>query len=99
DDYSWLHTLVYGRRRWVVIRYELAPAPSNPHVSPDLRVTARFLEPTWSEAAPAASRLRAPFAEPEPSDSSEPFADAELVVAPLASAATTDHAPASCTSA
>jgi hypothetical protein len=83
DDYSWLHALVYGRRRWVVIRYELARDPSNPHVSPDLRVTARFLTPTWSEAPPAPGRLPAAFAQPEPVDASEPFADTELALAPL----------------
>jgi hypothetical protein len=94
DDYSWLHALVYGRRRWVVFRYELAAPPTNEHVSPDLRVTASFLHPTWSEAVPSTASLQRPFAKPAPSDSSEPFADSELALAPLAAPIPKDKCPA-----
>jgi hypothetical protein len=94
DDYSWLHTLIYGRRRWVVLRYELAVAPKVANVSPDLRVTARFLHPTWGEAPPTTSRLQAAFSETEPTDSSEPFANAELPLAPVAAATAADKCPA-----
>jgi hypothetical protein len=93
DDYSWLHSLIYGRRRWVVLRYELAAEPTNPNVSPDLRVTARFLQPTWSESPPSSSRVQTAFAEAQPTDSSEPFADAELALAPVAPATAKDNCP------
>jgi hypothetical protein len=94
DDYSWLHSLIYGRRRWVALRYELAVVPRNPHVSPDLRVTARFLPPTWSEALPSARNLQAAFSQSEPVDSSEPFADDELALAPPARPTAADRCPA-----
>ena len=94
DDYSWLHTLIYGRRRWVAMRYELSREPTNPHVSTDLRVTARFLHPTWSEAPPSTTRLQAAFSEQEPSESSEPFADAELSLTPVDAARASDKCPA-----
>jgi hypothetical protein len=36
------------------------------------------------------------FSEPEPNDASEPFADAELALAPVASATRQDRLPKSC---
>jgi len=95
DDYSWLHALVYGRRRWVAFRYELAAAPAKASLSPVLRATARFLRPTWSEAAPV-GRLQKAFAEPQPSDVSEPFADAELALEPVAAATPKERKSLSC---
>jgi hypothetical protein len=95
DDFSWLHALTYGRRRWVALRYELAAEPGASNVSPDLRVTARFLKPTWGEASPTSARLQAAFAAPEPTDSSEPFADAELALAPVLPATRADNCPVS----
>jgi hypothetical protein len=58
---SWLHALLYGRRQWLAIRYEVARQPSNPNARPDLRVTARFLEPTWSEHPPSDSQIESAF--------------------------------------
>ena len=80
DDQSWLHDLIYGRERWVVLRYELVRRPAAAATSPDLRVTARFPEPTWSEGMPRARRVKRLFAEAAPSDASEPFADSELAL-------------------
>jgi hypothetical protein len=84
DDQSWLHDLIYGRDRWVVIRYQLVQAPGNTAVSPDFRVSARFPDPTWSKGKPSAARVEQLFAGPEPSDASEPFADGELALEPIA---------------
>lgn len=84
DDDSWLRDLVYGRDRWVVIRYELVNRPLAPTTSPDLRVTARFPRPTWIGGRPSEERVHELFSKPESSVSSEPFADTELAVGPLA---------------
>jgi hypothetical protein len=58
---SWLRALLYGRRQWLAIHYELATQPSSPNARPDLRVTARFLEPTWSESPPSDSQIESAF--------------------------------------
>jgi hypothetical protein len=58
---SWLSALLYGRRQWLAIHYELARQPTNPNARPDLRVTARFLEPTWSQRPPSDSQLESAF--------------------------------------
>jgi hypothetical protein len=79
-DDSWLHDLIYGRERWVVLRYELVD-PDNkgtPVISTALRATARFPDPTWRETRPSAALVTRLFAQPQPTDSSEPFADTEL---------------------
>jgi hypothetical protein len=98
DDDSWLRDLVYGRDRWVVIRYELVSRPLSPTISPDLRVTARFPRPTWIGGVPSEERVHDLFSKPESSVSSEPFADTELAVAPVAEAEARDRSsvPRSC---
>jgi hypothetical protein len=53
DDQSWLRDLIDGRERWVVIRYALVANPQSKVPSPDLRVTARFPDATWSEGRPS----------------------------------------------
>jgi len=93
DDDSWLHDLLYGRERWVVIRYELVDvgdksarsteANTTP-VAQALRVTARFPRPSWSQGKPEekAPQLLFDGTEPKqrPSDASEPFAGTELAL-------------------
>ena len=95
-DDSWLHDLIYGRARWVVMRYELVDPDDKktPDVSTALRATARFPNPTWSESRPSAALVNQLFAQSQPSDSSEPFADAELSLESLAQPSALD--PASC---
>jgi hypothetical protein len=87
DDNSWFHDLVYGRERWVVMRYELVD-PGNPKattITPDLRVTARFPDPTWSQGIPSEATVKHLFSdENPPSDASEPFADTEMALEPVA---------------
>jgi hypothetical protein len=80
DDDSWFHDLVIGRGRWVVIRYELVKHRlKDTNVFQTLRVTARFPDPTWGERRPSDAAVERLFrGRPEPSDASEPFADAEL---------------------
>jgi multisubunit Na+/H+ antiporter MnhB subunit len=99
DDDSWLHNLVYGRERWVVLRYELVD-PSNKKatkVSPDLRVTARFPNPTWTKRAPSDAQIEALFATPQQtSDASEPFGGAELALEPLVNPNPGDKVPRAC---
>lgn len=80
EDDSWLRDLIYGRARWVIMRYELVD-PSNkskPVISTAVRVTARFPNPTWDRSRPNAAQVNRLFAQSQPNDSSEPFADAEL---------------------
>ena len=107
DDDSWLHDLVSGRGRWVVMRYELAPTPQSSAISPDLRVTAVFPKPRWTEARPSEAYVERLFAQPgnpmprrrpplREQDASEPFADAELAVGKVREP--TDRDPHSCTS-
>jgi hypothetical protein len=94
DDDSWLHDLIYGRERWVVLRYGLVSSPRSTATSPDLRVTARFPAPTWTKGMPSEAYVHRLFGiveddrgrfqndpdlvEHQPSDASEPFADTEL---------------------
>ena len=96
QDESWLHDLVYGRDRWVVIRYELVREPGVIATSPDLRVTARVTEPTWRKGPPSKSQVDPLFADPLPSDSSEPFAATELPLGDAAPPVPRDALPASC---
>ena len=96
DDSSWQHELLFGRERWVVIRYELVARPMATTVSPDFRVTARFPKPTWSRGRPSESAVHDLFTDTQPSDSSEPFGDAELAVAPIAAPGPGDQVPRGC---
>jgi len=87
DDDSWFHDLVYGRERWVVLRYELVD-PTNTastQTSPDLRVTARFPDPTWSQKRPSEANVRRLFGnQSPPSDANEAFAGTEIALEPVA---------------
>jgi hypothetical protein len=60
---GWFHQLLYGRRQWLVVRYELVdPAkPSSSVVNPDMRVEARFPEPQWSDALPGNAAIASLF--------------------------------------
>jgi hypothetical protein len=100
DDESWLHDLVLGRERWLVLRYELvdpadsvnrnAPAAAAP-ASQVMHVLARFPPAAWGKNRPSPSATQALFDKPqainaqEPRDASEPFADSELPLQPIAS--------------
>jgi hypothetical protein len=96
DDDSWLHDIVYGRERWVVIRYELVdPGDENARrsqpnatlIGQALHVTARFPKPTWSKGPPGQNATTRLFDQPlvaRPSDASEPFAATELPLEPVA---------------
>jgi hypothetical protein len=96
DDDSWLHDLIYGRERWIVMRYELVNKPEAKTTSPDLRVTARFPTPTWSRGRPTQATVTRLFAQFQPSDASEPFADTELALEPVAEPTRTEELPRSC---
>ena len=96
DDQSWLDGLIYGRNRWVVMRYELVSQPRATSTTPDLRVTARFPDPTWSERRPSEKTVKRLFAEPQPSDASEPFADTELPLGRVAKPGALDRIPRAC---
>jgi hypothetical protein len=67
-----------------VIRYELVARPQATATSPDLRVTARFPDATWSKARPDRAGIEALFEQAQPSDASEPFADTELALEDVA---------------
>jgi hypothetical protein len=96
EDDSWLHDLVYGRDRWVVLRYELVADPKATTPSPDLRVTARFPGASWRARKPSRQHVQRLFAQAQPSDASEPFADAELPLEPVAKPRRADRLPRTC---
>jgi hypothetical protein len=95
-DDSWLHALIYGRERWVVIRYEIVDPDhtEKTSVSDALRATARFPSPTWREARPNAVLVHRLFAQSQPSDASEPFSGDELALESIAEPGPDD--PVSC---
>jgi len=95
DDSSWLHDLVFGRGRWLVIRYELVdPGDTTDRAKPAdvvlagqvLYVLARFAKPSWREGRPNPEATMKLFDHAgainsqEPRDASEPFADSELAL-------------------
>jgi len=100
EDDSWLHDLLYGRDRWVVLRYDLVnrfPNRAPPtQTAPDIRVSARFPDPTWSGGKPSGKEAQRLFEQPAPSDSSEPFANSELAVGDLVQRTPQDSAPKTC---
>ena len=106
DDDSWLHDLISGRERWVVMRYELASSPESSAISPDLRVTAVFPRPRWGEGKPSQAYVQRLFALPRNQllrtrglqDASEPFADTELALEKVAELTASDHVPRTCAS-
>ena len=81
---SWFHDLVDGRSRWLVTRYEDVAEPARTNVTPDFRVTARLPAPTWTAGLPGKATVEALFHKRQPSGTSEPFADAELPLDPVA---------------
>jgi hypothetical protein len=100
DDDSWLHDLIFGRERWLVIRYEFVDPANAPGregkatlvaADPVLHVLARYPDPSWSNARPSAATTRELFDTAgainaqELRDASEPFADSELGLEPIAS--------------
>jgi len=98
DDDSWFDDLVFGRERWVVVRYEIVD-PGNEAASaasPDMRVTARFPDPTWSQGTPSEASVKHLFIDSlgnqstAPSDASEPFADTEMTLQPATEPDTAD---------
>jgi hypothetical protein len=104
DDDSWLHDVVSGRERWVIMRYELVATPTSSAVSPDLRVTAVFPKPRWTEGRPSEAYVKKQFEQPSDPlertrtlhDASEPFADTELTLEPVAEPTPSDQVPKSC---
>jgi hypothetical protein len=101
DDDSWLHDLISGRERWIVMRYELAATPESPAISPDLRVTAVFPNARWTKGPPSEAYMKALFVKPKldvlgVQDASEPFADAELPLEKVAEPTAKDELPRSC---
>jgi hypothetical protein len=80
---GWFQRLLSGRRGWIVTRYEIVSEPGDTASSPDLRVTARTPEPSWSGNAPNAAQIKNLFDEAPPLDTTETFGDAELPLAPV----------------
>ena len=92
DDDSWLHDLLTGRERWLVMRYELVDPNSRASrqpaqvalVSQAMHVIARFPNPTWSESLPSRTETQRMFSKGRTINSLElgsasvPFADSEL---------------------
>ena len=79
-DDSWLHDLLYGRDRQVVIRYDLVN-PDRPTVATAadvVSVRARFPNATWRQREPSKSLVDRLFAQPDFTDSSIPFSASEL---------------------
>jgi uncharacterized membrane protein YgdD (TMEM256/DUF423 family) len=99
DDNSWLHDLVSGRERWVVLQYQLVNSARKTGIqtSPDLRVTARFPTPTWTKQKPSAAEVEKLFAQNAEGDASEPFGDSELPLQPVAKPTAGEKLPRTCT--
>ena len=69
-DDSWLHDLLYGRERWVVIRYDLVN-PDRPTVATTadaVWIRARFPNPAWHQQKPSKSTIDRLFAQPDFTD-------------------------------
>ena len=96
-DSSWFHDLVYGRQREVITRYTIVNRPSAPTASPDIVVAARFPSPSWSAGVPSGAALEKMFAPlVETATPTQPFADTELALAPVAAPRPGDYVPPSC---
>jgi hypothetical protein len=96
DDDSWIRDLLYGRERWVVVRYALVQRAQDISATPDLRVIARFPDATWSRDLPNEKHVVQLFAGAQGSDASEPFADSELLVGKIDDPSAADSVPATC---
>jgi hypothetical protein len=98
DDSSWFHDLVYGRRRLVITRYRIVSQPKALVASPDLLVDARFPDPSWSGGIPSKAAMLKMFAGGGATATpTQPFADTELALQPLAAPAVGDDVPVRCT--
>jgi hypothetical protein len=95
-DSSWFHDLVYGREREVITRYALVSRPTATSASPDIFVAARFPNPTWSGAIPSGAALESMFLTIPPAAPTQPFADTELALQPIAPPAAGDYVPPAC---
>ena len=84
DDDSWLRDLIYGRERWLVIRYELVSEAGKTNAAPDLRVTARLTDATWTHGRPSLDEAQALFNKTRLTDPAEPFATTELPLEDIA---------------
>jgi hypothetical protein len=95
---SWFQDLLSGHRSWIVTRYELVEAPGKTTPSPDLRVTARSPNPTWSGNAPSNTEIKDLFEKQPPLDTTETFSDTELPLAPVAQPTAAETVPKACAS-
>jgi hypothetical protein len=96
-DSSWFHDIVYGREREVITRYTIVGRPTATSASPDIVVVARFPKPTWGDGVPSNAALESMFAPPvETAAPSQPFADTELALQPVASPGPSDYVPPGC---
>jgi hypothetical protein len=95
-DSSWFHDLVYGREREVITRYTLVGRPTATSASPDIFVAAHFPNPTWGGGVPSAAALENMFAIIPPTAPTQPFADAELALEPIAAPRVGDYVPPAC---
>ncbi len=96
-DSSWFHDLVYGREHEVITRYTLVSRPTATSASPDIVVVARFPNPTWSGGVPSESALESMFApDNQTAAPTQPFADTELALEPIATPGPGDYVPPRC---
>jgi hypothetical protein len=96
DDDSWLRDLVYGRERWVVIRYELVFQPGATKAYSDVRVTARLTDGTWGQGRPSLEQAARLFTRLRLTDPAEPFAASELPLEEVATPTDEDTVPEAC---
>ena len=96
DDDSWLRDLIYGRERWVVIRYELVFRPGAAKAYTDARVTARLTDGTWGHERPSLEEAARLFTRLRLTDPAEPFAATELPLEEVAAPTADDTLPAAC---
>jgi hypothetical protein len=96
DDDSWLRDLIYGRERWLVIRYELVRVSGGVKAAPDVRVTARLTDPRWRHGGPSTEEARALFTRVRLTDPAEPFAGTELALEDIAAPTAKDKLPRAC---
>jgi hypothetical protein len=96
DDDSWLSDLIYGRERWVVIRYELVLEPGAAKAYSDVRVTARLTDGTWGQGRPSLEQAAQLFTRLRLTDPAEPFAATELPLEEVAAPTDKDTLPPAC---
>lgn len=96
DDDSWLSDLIYGRERWLVIRYELVIEPGATKAYSDVRVTARLTDGTWGHGRPSLEEAAGLFTRLRLTDPAEPFAASELPLEEVADRTAQDTLPPAC---